>query len=138
MPTGHIIVQGVVPQYGGKVDLLDFRVCSHEAIEHIRANWSKGDTVKVNGKLNFSSTTIREEEATGFGEPIVNVRTVSVNDLIITGGSASSYEGDAAIDTNEVTTALTERQQRMMALKKQSETKNAPAPKKNDFANLGF
>lgn len=135
--TGHLIVQGAVPQYGGKVDLLDFRVCSQEAIEHINANWSKGDTVRVNGKLNFSSTTVYEEEEVGFGEPTVNARTISVHELIVTGGSASSYEGDAALDTSEVAAALQERQQRMAALKKQTEAKVA-APKKNDFANLGF
>lgn len=137
-PTGHLILQGVVPQYGGKADLIDFRVCSADAIEHITANWSKGDTVRINGKLNFSSKTVYEEEATGFGEPIVNTRTISVSELIVTGGSASGYEGDAALDTSEVAAALSERQTRMATMKKQAEAKSNPAPKKNDFSNLGF
>lgn len=135
--TGALIVQGIIPQYGGKVDVVDYRVVAKDAIDHISSNWEKGDTVKVIGKVNFSSSTIYEKEEMGFGEPVINARTVSVKELIITSGSNSSYEGDMAFDTSEIAAALSDRQARHAELKRASEAPK-PAAKKTDFSDLGF
>lgn len=136
-PTGHLIIQGILPQYGGKVDVVNYKVTSKNAIDHIQSNWNKGDTVKVVGKLLFSSKTEYIEEAVGFGEPIRNARTVNVSDLIVTSGSATAFEGDAAFDIDEIATALNDRQVRLNAEKQKSETR-AAAPKKSAMPDLGF
>lgn len=135
--TGAIIVQGIIPQYGGKVDVVDFRVVNKDAIDYINTNWNKGDTLRVAGKVNFSSKTIHEVEEVEFGEPIEKVRTISTKELIITSGS-SSFDGDLAFDTDEIAKALQERQVRLNELKKQGGASKKNEGKKNTFANLGF
>ena len=135
--TGAIIVQGIIPQYGGKVDVVDFRVVNKDAIDYINTNWNKGDTLRVAGKVNFSSKTIHEVEEVEFGEPIEKVRTISTKELIITSGS-SSFDGDLAFDTDEIAKALQERQIRLNELKKQGSASKKNEGKKNTFANLGF
>ena len=109
-PTGRLIVKGILPQYGGRVDVIDFIVASTEAINHIQTYWNEGDTVRIAGKVNFSSRTIHEEKEVGFGEPIVEDRTISVKELIITSGSQSALEDELAYDAEEIKKALKERQ----------------------------
>ena len=51
------IVTGLVPQYGGRLDKIDF-ICSNEnVVNAVRDYWEVGSTVKASGRLNFSSTT---------------------------------------------------------------------------------
>ena len=106
---------------------------SPEAVDFISTNWKQGDTVRVAGKVNFSATTTYTEEEMGFGEPVITPHTVSVRELVITSGSPSGFEGDMALDTNEIATALQERQQRILTLKKNSE-----APKTTNNSNAAF
>jgi hypothetical protein len=79
-----------------------------------------------------------------FGEPSEETRTISVSELIITGGSSTPLEGDFAINYDDVKVALEDRKARLAALKDKSQNKGtsgkAPAPEKsgNKFANLGF
>lgn len=137
-PTGSLIIQGILPQYGGKVDVADFFVRSPEAVDFISSNWKQGDTVRVAGKVNFSATITYTEEEMGFGEPVITPHTTSVRELIITSGSPSGFDGDMALDTNEIAAALQERQQRMATLKKNSETPKATNTPNAAFNALGF
>jgi len=136
------IVTGLVPQYGGRLDKIDF-ICSNEnVVNAVRDYWEVGSTVKASGRLNFSSTTETTKIEQGFGEPIYNNRTIIVNDLVITGGSETPLEGDFAYDTAEIQEALAERQARLEAEKNKPKTRTAPAPvdnsKKAVFNGLGF
>lgn len=135
LPTGNLIVEGILPQYGGRVDRINFKVYSQQAIEHINANWNQGDTVKVVGKINFSTITEYTEEVMGFGEPVVTAHTTYTNELIITSGSPCGLEGDAALDIREIQAALNERQTRILAEEKKQN--NTPSTK-DSFARLGF
>lgn len=137
-PTGSLIIQGILPQYGGKVDVADFYVRSPEAVDFISTNWKQGDTVRIAGKVNFSATTTYTEEEMGFGEPVITPHTVSVRELIITSGSPSGFEGDMALDTNEIAAALQERQQRILTLKKNSEATKTTNNSNAAFNALGF
>ena len=74
----------------------------------------------------------------GFGEPVITPHTTSVRELIITSGSPSGFDGDMALDTNEIAAALQERQQRMATLKKNSETPKATNTPNAAFNALGF
>lgn len=135
-------VRGVIPQYGGAVDVVDFIAVNPNVIEAVSSYWTEGDTVKINGKLNFSSTTEERLVKVDFGEPRKEKRTINVSELIITGGSQTPLEGDFAYDSDEIHAALEERQSRLAALKanQKSNDKSASAKpaKKASFSNLGF
>lgn len=137
-PTGALVLQGIIPQYGGKVDVIDYVVRSPEAVDFISTNWKQGDTVRVAGKVNFSSATTYVEEEMGFGEPITTPHTSYVRELVITSGSPSGFEGDMAFDTNEIAASLQERQQRIVALKKSSEMPKNNNTSASAFNVLGF
>lgn len=133
-------IRGVLPQYGGSVDVVDFWATTPSVIEAVSSYWEQGDTVKVNGKLNFSSISEEKIIEVDFGEPRIEKRTVSVSELIITGGSQSPLEGDFAYDWDEIQAALEERQARLAQLKEKSkskETKTAPKARPK-MADLGF
>lgn len=142
-PTGRWIVNGAIVQYGGKVDVVPFYVESERAIEGIQS-WDEGDTVSVKGKLNFSSrieTVVRHMD---FGDDDEFERTVSVSELIITGGSAPLSEDDEnKLDPTEILKGTKERTARLEESKKQaaaggSSTKKAPAGKSKEASDLGF
>lgn len=134
-------IRGIMPQYGGSVDVIDFFATSPNVIDAVSSYWEQGDTVKINGKLNFTSKTEEKLVEVDFGEPRVERKTISVSELIITGGSQTPLEGDFAFDMDEIQTALEARQARLAELKskaKAKDTKSAPkaAPKK--AMDLGF
>ena len=134
-------IRGIMPQYGGSVDVIDFFATSPNVIDAVSSYWEQGDTVKINGKLNFTSKTEEKLVEVDFGEPRVERKTISVSELIITGGSQTPLEGDFAFDMDEIQTALEARQARLAELKskaKAKDTKPAPkaAPKK--AMDLGF
>ena len=135
-------VRGVLPQYGGSVDVVDFLATSPNVIDAITTYWTPGDTVKINGKLNFTSTTEERTVEVDFGEPRVEKRTISVSELLIVGGSQSPLEGEFAYDGDEIGAALEERQNRLAQLKEKAaskdNTKGKAAPKKANFSDLGF
>ena len=112
-------------------------------IDAISTYWNVGDTVKANGRLDFSATTETIIEEVDFGEPIEKTRTINRSDLIITGGSQEPLEGDFAFDNAEVQSALADRKLRLEKQKdkdmSKAATRRAPAPTtKNGFADLGF
>ena len=136
-------IRGVMPQYGGTVDVVDFFATTPNVIDAVSSYWEQGDTVKVNGKLNFTSSVEEKLVEVDFGEPRVEKRTISVSELVITGGSQTPLEGDFAFDWDEIQAALEERQARLAQLKEKSKTKEAKATKpaasnKKSMADLGF
>ena len=135
-------IRGIMPQYGGTVDVIDFFATTPHVIDAVSSYWEQGDTVKVNGKLNFTSRTEETVTQVDFGEPRIEKKTISVSELIITGGSQTPLDGDFAFDSDEIKAALEARQARLAELKekqKQKDSKSAPkaAPKKAGF-DLGF
>lgn len=135
-------IRGIMPQYGGTVDVIDFFATTPNVISAVSSYWEQGDTVKINGKLNFTSRTEEKVVEVDFGEPRVEKKTVSVSELIITGGSQTPLEGDFAFDMEEIQAALEARQARLAEMKekaKQKESKSAPkATAKKGFSDLGF
>ena len=128
-PTNRLNVNGVIIQYGERADLIKFIVAKPDAKNHIEQYWNDGDTVRVQGKVNFSSKTEYIEEEVGFGEPIKTAKTTSVHELLIESGSAGCLEGDAAYDVKDIQSALAARKVRIEETKKPV----ASAPSKPDF-----
>jgi hypothetical protein len=76
-----------------------------------------------------------------FGEPRIERKTVSVSELIITGGSQTPLEGDFAFDMDEIQAALEARQAHLAELKAKQKAKEKGAPKsapKKSMSDLGF
>lgn len=138
--TDRYCVTGILPQYGGKVDVVKFYAANKNVADALSQYWEEGDTVSAVGKLNFSSRTETVMREVDFGEPIEETRTISVSDLLITGGSSTPLEGDAAFDSDEIAAALKERKVRLAEMKnKNSGQKKAPAQNSaNKFKDLGF
>ena len=133
-------IRGILPQYGGKVDVVDFYATNPNVIDAVSSYWSEKDTVKINGKLNFTSTVEEKMVEVDFGEPRMERRTVSVSELIITGGTQTPLDGEFAYDEDEIATALQERQAYLATLKEKAKSKDAApkaAPAKKGF-DLGF
>ena len=141
--TDKYKITGMVPQYGGKIDVMPFYAINKGVIDGVSNYWNEGDTVKAAGKLNFTSKTETRKVEVDFGEPQEETRTISVSELIITGGSSSPLEGEFALNTDDVTAALAERKARLAALKEKGSTKGtsgkAPAASAGSkFKDLGF
>ena len=136
-PTGRLIVKGILVQYGERADVVDFIVASTDAINHIQTYWNEGDTVRVAGKVNFSSRVIHEEKEVGFGDPIIEDRTISVKELIITSGSQSALDGDLAYEADEIREAL-KRRQATLDEQKDNASKKEAAPAEKKSTDFGF
>lgn len=142
-PTGRLEVKAALPQYGGLVDVIPFYAESEGVKNAVEQYWEIGNTVKANGRLNFSSRTEITHQDVDFGEPIEHVRTISVSDLIITGGSQDPLSDEFAYDAAEIQSALAERKARLEATKERSmsRTSTKATPSSNPaagFADLGF
>ena len=136
-------IRGILPQYGGSVDVVDFYAINPNVINVISNAWSPDDTVKIVGKLNFTSRVEEKSVEVDFGEPRVERHTVSVSELIITGGTEAPMSGDFALEVEDVQEALRARQARLAELKDKAKNKtanshSAPSAKKSGFSDLGF
>lgn len=142
-PTGRYRIDAIITQYGGRVDVVPMFAQSKGVIDAVSTYWEVGNTVKANGRLDFSATTETTLEEVDFGEPIEKTRTINRSDLIITGGSQEPLEGEFAFDNAEIQNALAERKLRLEKQKdrdmSRAATRQAPAQTtKNGFTDLGF
>lgn len=141
--TNKYKIVGMVPQYGGKVDVVPFVAINKGVIDAVSNYWNEGDTVKAAGRLNFTSKTETHTTEVDFGEPVEETRTVSVSELILTSGSSTPLEGEFALNADDVTAALAARKAKLAELKEKSTVKGtsgkAPtASAGNKFKDLGF
>ena len=139
--TGRLKVEGILPQYGGRVDVVPFIAENPNVVDAITQYWQPKDTVKVSGKLNFSSTVEIYTEEQGFGEPIEKKRTINVSELVITGGSQTPLEGEFAFNEEEIKNALAERKARLenRKAKELARSSSRTAPAQSGFASdIGF
>ena len=142
-PTGRYKVNALLPQYGGKIDVVPLYAVSEGVISAISTYWEVGKTYRANGRLDFSSATEVTYEEVDFGEPVEKVRTINTSDLIITGGSQEPVEGDFAFAKADLDEALAERKARLEAQKDKDMSRTAskqtpPQKSSSGFADLGF
>lgn len=135
--TGRLIVKGILPQWGGVVDVVDYIVANEAAKTHIQSYWQKGDTVRVAGIVNFSSTVETQVIEMGFGDPEVKRRTRSVTELLITKGSQGALDAEFAYDAEDISEALTKRQAYLTELRTNKD-KKAETAAKTSTIDLGF
>jgi hypothetical protein len=141
--TNKYKITGMIPQYGGKVDVVPFYAYNPGVIDAVSNYWQEGDTVKATGKLNFTSQTKEVENQLGFGESTIETRTYSISELVITGGNPTPLDGEFAINYEDVKVALEDRKNRLAESKEKAANKGAsgkaPAPTATrKFSDLGF
>ena len=140
VPTGRLKIMGIVPQYNG-VDVMPFYAINDKAVSFIKNYWKEGDTVKMHGKIHFTSKHEIIKEDVAFGDPIERTRTITTSELIGTAGT-NALEGDFAFDRAEIDKLLAERKARLEAEKEKSMSRtkqaSAPAPSGSFGDNLGF
>lgn len=134
-------IKAIVPQYGGKVDTMEFYATNPRVIDAITSYWENGKTYSAKGRLNFTSTTKEIIEEMDFGEPEVRHQTVSISELIVTSGTQSPMEDDMAFAPADLSAALKEHKAYLETLKDKTNTKphSTPAPtSSNQDFDLGF
>ena len=138
----RLSIKAIVPQYGGKVDTMEFFAENSKVIDAITSYWENGKTYSARGRLNFTSTTKEIIEECDFGEPDVKIRTITVSELIVTKGTQAPLEEDSAFSPAELAAALKEHKAYLESLKdKPKQTKQTPAPAgtaANEQFDLGF
>ena len=125
----------LIVQYGDKLDIVDFKIYNEAAKNHIQSNYSNGDTVNIQGYINFSATTEYVEEEAGFGESIAVPKTTTIRELVITSGSVEPFDEERAYARTDLNDALAERMERINTLKEVSKQTAAAtqAPVENDY-----
>ncbi len=134
-------IKAIVPQYGGKVDTMEFFAENSKVIDAISSYWENGKTYSAKGRLNFTSITKEIIEECDFGEPDVKIRTISVSELIVTKGTQAPLEEDMAFAPSELAAALKEHKAYLETLKDKVKSKATPAPSgtsANEAFDLGF
>ena len=121
--TGRLIIKGIIPQWGGRADVIDFIVENRRVVDHIEKNWEKGDTVLVGGYINFTSVVeTQADDSNTFGEVMKTQSTRSIREYIITGGHEDPLtDEEGAYDATDIATALQERQKRIEETKAKAE-----------------
>lgn len=132
-PTGALILKGGIVQYNDKLDLVDFKIYNEAAKNFIQNTYNVGDTVNIQGFINFSAKTEFVEEEAGFGESISVPKTTTVRELVITTGSVEPFDEERAYAKADLNAALGARMARITELKEGTKTE-APAKKEP----LGF
>lgn len=131
----------IVPQYGGKIDTMELYATNPRVIDAITTYWENSKTYSAKGRLNFTSTVREIVEECDFGEPEIRHQTVSVSELIVTRGTQSPMEDEAAFAPAELHQALKEHKAYLETLKDKTNNKThaTPAPtSSNQEFDLGF
>ena len=134
-------IKVIVPQYGGKIDTMEFYATNPRVIDAITSYWENQKTYSAKGRLNFTSTTREVIEECDFGEPDVRIQTVSVSELIVTKGTQSAMEDDMEFKPADLAAALKEHKAYLETLKDKTSQKphSTPAPtSSNQEFDLGF
>ena len=130
--TGRLLVKFIVIGYLGKAEVVTLIAENPVAVNHIRSNWEKGDTVSLTGVINMTYKVVHWEEEQGFGAPKKRSRTESRRELIITGGSPCGLDEELSYDSDSIKLALDERTARINALLEKKPAQATPS-KTTDF-----
>lgn len=133
----------IVPQYTAenapalKVDVMKLIATSPNVIDGIESNWFAGECHRGVGRLNFTSRTEEVVEEMGIGEAQSRTRTVSVNEIILTGGVPEPLDGDAAWSLDEITAGMELRDQKLEDMKSGKKSTAKTPPVQADLSTKG-
>lgn len=90
--TGRLLIDGIIPIYGGKVIPYSF-VAEEDAADYMSSNYEAGRTGHVWGDL-ISTVQRQEIIHQGFGKPRKEVKTTFKHENLITSGDEKQYDED--------------------------------------------
>lgn len=135
-----IEVKLIVPQYRG-IDVIPFTTQNPEIINYFENNINQDetrfDTIKVLGKLNFSTETFIKQEEVAVGEPREIVKTRYTQELVITGAS-DPYPEEASLSMEDIRQAKIERDAYHEDLKSKRQNQVPPAAQSPTKPDYGF
>lgn len=138
-------IQVAVPQFTPEgasalnIDVMPLVATSKNVVNAIEGYWEAGRCYKASGRLNFSSRTEEVVDEVDFGEAQKRVRTISVSELVVTGGSQAPMDEDFAWTVEEIQAGNAARKQRLEDMKNGTRGgKKAPAPMAKGKIDLGF
>lgn len=127
-PTGRLIIKGGVVQYGGNLDVLEFVVEDHNAVDYIERNWEVNDTLNVRGRVRI--TAVEEKVSgsdSGWGEDIPETTTRTTRELVITKGEDSGRDEEFAYDPADIKKAFNVRKAKIEQMQVDATHKSQPA-----------
>lgn len=146
--TGRLLIKGWVPQYENGVEPLTL-VAPEDVAGAIENTYEPGQTTKFYGDIVNDRVIITREIPVAIGKPRVETKTVTKNELVITGVEIAYEEGVTEkppynIDT--IKAAIQARKDRIESRKNhlpsQKTTNAKPSAasrgRSMDFSNLGF
>lgn len=104
--TGRYRIIGVIPGWNDRIDVVPFYAVNEGVIDVVSSYWTPGDTVRANGKLDFSISQEEVTQPVDFGEPVKNIVTRRTSDLIVTGGAQAPLDGEKSYEAAEINQAL--------------------------------
>jgi len=134
--TGRVIVEGIIPMYGGAVAPITFIVADSDTVDYLETNYEVGKTGKVWGEIiNTVETTVKIEK--GFGKAKEKTITNTLHELTLTGGEEEQYdeEDEKSYSVDIIKKAMAERDIYLDELKKKSKKDGNKAPTGNKNAN---
>lgn len=140
--TGRLLITGILPQYGGKVDVVPFIVESPKVRKIIESNWQEGDTVAAVGRLNFTSKVVTRTAEVDFGVGPSTQSTIKTSELIIVGGAKDPLSGGREFESADIQKGLADRKARLEAQKERdmarTKSKSEAPPQEPKTNDLGF
>ena len=122
--TGRLLVKGWVPQYDSIEPLT--LVAPEDIADAVESTYEPGQTVRFFGDIINDRAVITREIPVAIGKPKLEIRTISKNELVITGASEAYEEGVSAIppyDSETIKAAIQERKDRIESRKAQAAAK---------------
>lgn len=146
----YLVVRGNVFNWAKAIMPIEFHVKSTGGIQYfesLEASSSNPIFTKIWGQILSSTTVVKREEESAFGEPSIKEYTRTSREWVITGAAQETYEiGDAetGITADEIKEALANRQVHLAEVKKNAEeyaanrAASTPAPAANTAAAGSF
>ena len=117
-PTGRLKIKGIIVQYGGRADVVEFVVEDKQAAAHIIKRFQEKDTIVVGGYIRVTMATVIGKSATGAGEDMIgedldfsSVSSSRRRELVITSVSPNPLDGEDAYDMEAIGVALNARKE---------------------------
>jgi hypothetical protein len=119
VPTGRLKIKGIIVQYGGRADVVEFVVEDKQAAAHIMKRFSEQDTIIVAGYVRVTMVTVAGNKETGAGGDMIGEdldfspsTSSRRRELVITSVSPNPLDGDDAYDIADIGAALNARKEK--------------------------
>lgn len=119
--TGRLKIRGGIVQWGPRIDILDFYVEDHSAVDFVEHNYNVNDTAHFCGRIRITSETVSKAVENTWGEVMPKTTTRRKRELIITGpgagGENGPYDEEESYDPNDIRSLVNDRNARRDQLK---------------------